>query len=335
MALLFMDGFDYYTTAELGARGWSGASNSMIATASTRFNYGQAINPNGNGANGIYRAVPNSAVLFFGFAIYWTDLPTSRIVCQFQDVGTTQVDLRTNASGQFYFTRNGTVIGGTSTAGLQTGTWNYYEVSVTFATGTAGSATLKINGVTALTVTGVNTSATGDAYANRVTFGLSNAWDFYVDDVYCCDNTTSQNNTFLGDVRVYALLPSGAGASTQWTPNGATSNYQCVNTSPAATTKYVSSATPGQIDLYTLPTISAANAIDAVQIDYYAEKDDSGTRIIESVVQSGSTQATGAQNALGTSYGFFSDIFPNDPNTSAPWTLAAINALQVGVEEVE
>jgi hypothetical protein len=38
---------------------------------------------------------------------------------------------------------------------------------------------------------------------------------------------------------------------------------------------------------------------------------------------------------LGTAFGYQpQDIFVNDPNTSAPWTGAGINALKVGLERV-
>jgi hypothetical protein len=61
-----------------------------------------------------------------------------------------------------------------------------------------------------------------------------------------------------------------------------------------------------------------------------AEKSDSGARNGQIRVKSGATEVGGADTALSTSYGWLTRVDTVDPNTGAPWTAAAVNALQVG-----
>ena len=72
----------------------------------------------------------------------------------------------------------------------------------------------------------------------------------------------------------------------------------------------------------------------AVQSIIVARQDDSGQRQVKSVIQSGSTQATGAVVNTNATYAGHTDIFTTDPNTGSSWTYGAVNALQVGVELV-
>ena len=210
--------------------------------------------------------------------------------------------------------------------------WQYVEVYGVIAA-TGGAVTVRVNETVVLSLVSANTQDSGSTGVDQLDFGsLGNA---IVDDVYICDNSGASLNNFLGNTRVPAQTPNGAGASTQWTPTGsASANWQLASNPYMDDSSYVSCSTANDIDLYTLSPVANAPQILAVQSIVVARQDDSGQRQVKSVIQSGSVQATGAVVNTNATYAAHTDIFATDPNTGGSWTYAAVNALQVGAELV-
>ena len=213
--------------------------------------------------------------------------------------------------------------------------WQFLEVYGVIAT-TGGAVTVRVNETVVLSLVSANTasgSTSPSTGVDQIDFGsLGNA---IVDDFYVCDNTGASLNNFLGNTRVPAQTPNGVGASTQWTPTGSASfNWQLASNPYMDDSSYVSCATPGDIDLYTVSPVANSPQILAVQSIVVARQDDSGQRQIKSVIQSGSSQAFGAVVNTNGSYAGHTDIFVADPNTGSSWTYGAVNALQVGAELV-
>jgi hypothetical protein len=61
----------------------------------------------------------------------------------------------------------------------------------------------------------------------------------------------------------------------------------------------------------------------------YRKLDASAQTIIQSI-KSGATSSNGATLSLSLSYAYYTDLFVVDPNTSATWTPAAVDALIAG-----
>lgn len=259
--LLFCDGFDHYAMVTNSSGSvvspqlikWdsyavAGSNSNLIEVASGlgRSSTGDSLT-GGLLITGCYSPTPpgkylrknlntNAATLYVGFAFncpfYSTGggggptVNSDTVILEFTDVGTAQVDLRLTPSGQFYFTRNGTALGSHSTSLLPTSQWHYIEVGITF-NGSTGTAQLKVDAVSWLNLTGLNTSNSGNAYANQVALSSAaassslNNSDVYFDDLYVCDGTTSYNNSFLGDVRVRSLRPAANGTYTAFTGSAA------------------------------------------------------------------------------------------------------------------
>jgi hypothetical protein len=96
---------------------------------------------------------------------------------------------------------------------------------------------------------------------------------------------------------------------------------------------YVSSATVGNKDLYDVTDLPfTPSSVYAVKVTWRARKDDATTRTVRANLKSGATTANGATKAMGASYQSYSDVYLTDPNTSAAWTVSAVNAIQVGPE---
>lgn len=93
---------------------------------------------------------------------------------------------------------------------------------------------------------------------------------------------------------------------------------------------YGSTASVG--DLYSIGSLGVTpTSIIAVQTRMAARKTDSGARQARVQVKSGTTTVNGATVTLGTSYSFAgARVDTVDPNTSAAWTAAAVNSLQIG-----
>src|SRR3984957_5848734 len=213
--------------------------------------------------------------------------------------------------------------------------WQYLEVYGVTAT-TGGAVTVRVNETVVLSLVSANTasgSTIPSTGVDQIDFGsLGNAT---VDDFYVCDNSGASLNNFIGNTRVPAQTPNGVGALTQWTPTGSASfNWQLASNPYMDDSSYVSCSTAGDIDLYTLSPVANAPQILAVQSIVVARQDDSGQRQIESVIKSGSVQATGAVVNTNATYAGHTDIFTVDPNTGSSWTYGAVNALQVGAELV-
>jgi len=185
-----------------------------------------------NGAGGILIAglngravknITNAVTLFFGFAmnVQSTGSGTEQI-CAFLDGGTIQVDFRLDTSGHLIATRNGTVLG-TSSSSITFGVWHYIETKVTIDP-TTGVAEIKVDGTFFLQLSGQNTRASANSFAGAVQIGGQQAaagWTKWHDDLYLLDASGAANNTYLGDSIVKGLLPQSNGTTNQFAATAA------------------------------------------------------------------------------------------------------------------
>lgn len=226
----------------------------------------------------------------------------------------------------------GTLLGTSAGNSFNTsGGWFYLEVGATIATGTSGSVTVRVDGSPVLTLAGVTTqnSATYSTMQQLIwgSFGGGS-----MTHMYLCDNSGTLNNSFLGDVRVQTLFPTGAGGTTQFTPVGKATNWQNAATvPPAPATDYNESATVGATDLFALSGLDPTFAtIPGINVKGVYLRSTSGTRSMAGVVKSNATTSTGPSFATSTSETQVGAIFQTDPNTGAAWTGAGLAAAQPG-----
>lgn len=225
----------------------------------------------------------------------------------------------------------GTLIGTTSGAGLQVGVWSHIEVKM--ICGAAGSAIIKVNGVTRLTTGTFDSRKNVDAYYAQVEWrGNPRIW---IDDIFVCDSTGSQNNNFLGLKQVIALMPNAAGDSAQWTPS-AGDNYACVDERPPSDTDYVQSETVDHLDLYNMEAVSSlTGGICGVQINALAKSTVDGMPWNVKLPFKGSAQSDGDAELVWTSAGeYVSRILETNPDTGNPWEISELNSAQFGLKLV-
>lgn len=338
MSLRFIDGADHYATADI-TRKWNAVGPSgtcAVQVGLGRFGGGNALRIDPLSCS-VTKTLDNQGTWIVGFAMQTPGLPTgSAVLVQFIDsVNGVQCDLRVNSDGTLSVTRNGAPLtGGQSTASIRVGSWNYIEVKVSISTSIAANAVqVQLNSAVVLTVAaGQSTQLSANASANTIVLAGAFVGCLF-DDIYIADGNGAVNNTFLNDSRVVALLPNGAGALTAFSVTGAPTNWQATSDNPPDNdTSYVSSNTPGNIDLYTVPNLSVAGTIRGVQTVIDARKDDAGSHGLAAEVRIGGTNYNGATVQLGSTYVMQTEIRETNPFTGVAWTQSDINTpLQIGL----
>jgi hypothetical protein len=344
MALLFCDSVRHYSTAARIAEKWTAASGTSPTVHSTggRGN-GPALRflASGGNYNYFFRKVlsGNAATLIAGFRFTQIGAFSGTITpfVGFRDGGITQVSLAFTSSGNIVAYRGTptTNLLGTSTNAILLSALDYIEFKATFH-GTTGTVEVRVNGSSTgwLNLTGLNTQATANAYANEVIFGqaVGTGNERYFSDIVICDTSGSVNNDFLGEVNVDAYLPTGAGNYAQFTPS-AGANWECVDEASPNTTDYVSSSTAGHIDTYAFADMIGNNPqIKGVVNNLWALKTDSGTVFAKSKYRRNDTDYTGANLTPGTTYTALQHVYETDPATGDPWVKGDFNDAEFGVE---
>ena len=279
------------------------------------------------------------------FAIYFHGIPTTAapIFATLNDAtASAQVNLSYNASDGLLRAYRGSgtsVLLATASTAFPQDSWHvidWREQILTASTGALevwldGNRVINFSGDVASTTTlNVQTLMLG----TTVTIGgtVTGAYIAY-DDIAINDVAGTINNGRPGDGRVLLLTPSGAGSSTQLARGGTDTgaNYSQVNELPPSITQYVGSATVAQRDLYAMSDIGiAVQSINVVEAVALAQNSDAGGGSIGLTIKSGATISEGTAIGLSTSPGYVRSQWETDPNTTAAWTIAAVNAVETG-----
>lgn len=340
MALLFMDGFDHYATADILKKWTSSVGAPTIAATSGRRS-GGAILLDAT-TESVTKSIQAGASFVVGVALNIAAAPAAAgQVMALLDAGTPQVDVRINPDLTLSITRAGAALtNGTSVLSLSAGSWYYLEFKCTIADSIpASSCKLRVNGADVITVaTGQDTKATANASANQIRVGtagvsLGSVW---YDDFYVCNSSGGTNNDFLGDVRVDALFPNADGTYSQFTPSTGTTHYALVDETAPNATDYNDGVNVGDRDSYGFQGLAAltSQTVYGVQVNAATNKDDAGAKSVATFARSGTTNVDGATAVLGTSQTYVSQVYETDPSGGAAWTESAVNAAEFGVTVV-
>lgn len=234
---------------------------------------------------------------------------------------------------------NGTLLGSYVVASVDWTAWYYFEVKCTLSD-TVGVVEVKLNGQTVINLTGQDTKNGGtktvfDGFAmggNHVANGVHNMSD----DLWLCNGAGSANNDFLGDCAIETLYPNGDGSLSMLVgSDGNSVNNSLLVDEPNTVilTDYVQGASVADKDLYALANLArTSGTVYGVQALAHAVNTDSGARSAGVILKSGGTTTTVVGQALSTTPAAIRRIWEQDPNTSAPWTVSGVNALEAGFE---
>jgi hypothetical protein len=342
MALLFIDGFE---AADFSTK-WN-SFGSWGSNATTRFGSGRSIS-DGSGRN-ISRFITPSAQVTVGYAMtnngghstsigLYGDNSATIHIGLFHNPSTYLLELRRGANAQV---GGGTLLA-TGTTQLYPNTWNYIEIQTTIADA-GGVVTVRINGNTVpeISFTGDTRNAGTSTNIDFVQFnssgfdGLGGTGNGYLDDVYILNSTGTTNNTFLGDVRVYSLAPSGNGTDSGLTGSDGNqvNNYLLVNSLPYQTTTYNGSLVTGTRDTYQMSDLAGTvSTVYGVQNNIVASKSDANTSLVKNALRLNGNLYYGSQVALNTNYQNYNALYDLNPDSGTPWTVTDVNNAEAGME---
>lgn len=348
------DPFDQYGgNAALLTQGvYASATGVTIVNTNPRTGTWHArISPN-NGDRGlrrVYGADLQEAGIKYAFSIPTlpTDSDTMILAAWADNAYGVQATLVVSSTGQVILHRgkpegieSGPVLA-TSAPVIVAGGYQHFE-AVLFCDSAGGACEVRIDGVTVLNVTGVNTQAQASTIVAQVKVGmLDNNWlDFPaymdVDDYALWDTTGYQNVDFIGDKKIYLLLPNADTAQEDWVPSSGSDSYEMVNNVPPNDAQYIEATTPGNLSRFGLQDLPAeVVSIAGLVVIARAVKTDAGNAKIQLGVSSGGDEAVGDELPLSMAPTYFQSIFELDPDTDAPWTVSGVNAMQLQIERTE
>lgn len=347
MAFLFSDSFDFYTVTasnptDLPQGGWTSVYRAFdigISNTVTRFGVGKSLSIVNTSqiAKTFSRNTSNTIFLNVSYYNSTVIVPSTDIgvFFSFGDVGTDQFTICFVKNGSIQLRTGGPagVVAATYSGAFVINEWNNFQIKVKIDP-SAGTFSIRRNGssVDSFAATGLDTQQTANSYANYMVLGnytpfLSN----WVDDLYVFDDSGLTPNNWTGDLRSYSLTATADTAQKDFTPQGSADNYANVGKFAPNLATYNYSSTVGNEDLFDITDLAVTPAfISSVVVKTVMEKSDSNPREGQPVILSNVTTSTGTSFLLSTSWIGYLDCWPTDPDTSANWTAAGVNALKVG-----
>jgi len=338
--LRFLDSFDHLDTTTLYDK-WTGFYNNPtdngIGTATPTPRTGRGCLSSING--GIFKTIDNQQTFICGGAFWFTGLGNGggigyNLVNQSPQ---TKWVMQGDGRAQI-FDVHGTAVG-TSSIIVNAGNWYFIEFMATL--GTAGSATLRINGQTAATCSGSFGGSNGADVINIIGGGGGNA--IYVDDFYVFDTNGSFDNTFAGDCAISTITTTADTATIQWATSSGTAHWSLVNEIPPdGDTSYVQTtmtgtSSTGPSDIYNFQHIANNRIIVGVQANIIARKTDLGNRAITLLASNSSTSTAFNTSGqfLNLTYLDFLNQFSSNPLNGSAWTPADFNGISWGYQIVD
>ncbi len=341
MARVFTDGaeggHEYFWDS------FSSSSHTVVSavkrsgTYSYRFETGTSFNALGT------RLVPAAAEGFLRVPFRLSALPSGSniayIVRWMFGASTELGSVRIDSGGQLkLYTGTATQVASGSLV-IDAGNFYCLEVHVKIAN-SGGVIETKIDGIADASFTG-DTQPGADTTYDRFRYGAANIGTsgnyIYLDDLAYNDTSGGNDNSWCGDGRVVALIPSAAGDVTQLTPLSG-SNWDNVNELPDdQDTTYNYDAGGGEYDLYNCAdsSLPAGATILRVQVCAVAREDAAAGDSIQIGLKTNSNEYWSSNIPVITTYDMYvgTDHRVN-PQTTAAWTTGQLDSLQIGVKVV-
>jgi hypothetical protein len=354
--LIWMDGFDHYggDSALLVDGSYAGIISSSLSNAHVRTGP-YALEILGEGFDVGARRVLGAdyTTVGLGYAFYLPNLPLDSVslcLAQFRDDNDfAQCGIWLTSSGQVEGWQGGGPSNGKA-AGTILGTsgqvvvdlaFQHFECRVT-CDPVAGAIEVRIDGVTVLNLTGINTQGTSCATTNigQVQIGTPGSADtglpdgIWIDDLFAWNNTGAFNNDFVGDKKVYTQFPSFDTSQQDWTISTGSSSAAILATQPPNdSADFLEATTAGELTIVGVGGLpSEVVSIAGVEIVSRTFKTDAGTAMAQLGLLNGSANADGANRSITEAPTYYTDIIEADPATGAPWTVAGFNTAELFVE---
>lgn len=312
MAILFLDSCDHYTDP---------------AHKYDSNNLGQIVSGQGrNGTNCLRfssndrRAQKNLAsapdTIIMGFAFRRADLLSEGALLQFCEGSTVHVSLNSLVNGALSVGGPAGTLGSTSPGLVTGGVWVYVEIKAVIDD-SSGSAEVRINGSSVLSLTSQDTQNGGTGVIDNIIIRSSGSnWDF--DDIYIADDQDGVNDDFLGDVRVQYLEPVDNGSTNEWTPLAGENWENVDDTAPDGDSTYNSFSLATADDLYECAALAGSpTAVHAVQVVIRVREDDAVGHTVAPLIRASGTTEAGTAVTVNNNYATKTEVWNANPDTSA------------------
>jgi hypothetical protein len=342
--LEWFESFDKYASQQdMGVYGWQNPTSANFGPG--RFSYvgftSKSLNPYNSAGGNPYLLLPSGslATRTIGFAFKYSGTTNQGPLCTLWDGSTAQFSISYAAGTANLYVQAGAVGSlGPITGGVCSGVYGagqFYYVEFQSTIGSAGSVTVKVGGVTVLTLSGVNLQQSANAYANILSFGGLFPGTLYIDDAYVTNPTGAAPTGFLGESKIIYAPPTADSThgNTGWIPNTGTTEYTQVDGySPSGNTNYIATGTPGAKSTFSFALPTFTGTIDAVQLCASVEKTDVGSHTVAAAFESGGTTYV-SPNAVSvtSSYSGALSIMTTNPATSSAFLAADVTGNEFGI----
>lgn len=291
------------------------------------------------------RALPSTRTkLFLGMAHHFSNLPTDSArycIAQFRTSGNVAiVTFGLSTTGQVQI-RSGGVSGtilAESDPVIGANVFVHVECMAYINGAGASSAEARVNGQTAVSINEIDLGSTpiGQYVCGPNAVNSHGITRFYHADLRVGDDLGGVSDEFVGDRRVYTMLPTADGPVSEFLPDTGTARWSRVNEVPAdGDTSYIQSQAPGdrqQLQYANLP--DEVEFVGGIAFVPYWKKTDAGDLLSAINVVSGVVTGLGDVKVPPAGYQYDLQCFDVDPATDLPWTIDAVNALMAEIEHM-
>jgi hypothetical protein len=203
----------------------------------------------------------------------------------------------------------------------------------------AGAISLRVNGVSLINATGLDTASTANNSATQLQIsGFNTFQGADWDDLVLLDATGGAPlNDHLPDCRIATLAPTSDVSIAAIRNTGAT-NFGAVDELPSnGDTDYVTFTGPGIKDLYGYANLpDTPGTIYGVQVSAVARNTSGGVQSLDLKARFGGVDSTPTTIAFNsTTYFYATQFVPSNPGTGLPWTAANFSVgIQASIETV-
>ena len=338
MSLIFVDGFDFWTTAPgcWTSHTTTSGQVSISVSGSKLF-----INTTGASYAGWVRwTFPDdlgTVVVNLRAAFNTNTAFQDSSLFMLYDGNNIQCTVGTNSAGQFWIKRgdrNGTQVGSFSSAAVVMDEATYYDVECKINVANAGTAIIQLNGAEVLNVSG-DLASTANEYSNNIVVGrTSGLIGQTIEHVVIMDTTGTSINDFIGPIKVNPHALTADGFYTDFTANVG-DRWDAVNDlDPDGSATFITANTVG--NKYT----AVADNLPAGITDVYAlavwaksQRSDDVSRAYKALLRySGSDQLGSEDKYIGPNYAYQISTFDVSPFSATAWTPTEVDGLEVGVQ---
>lgn len=325
MARIFIDGFE-----SGGHDMWdSGDNPTVVSSAGLGMDGDYCLDLN-NSTEYVQKNVTLDDEMYFAFLYRPTNSSSSEQMLSVFNGGTSLLHIRRVSASGLIRAYTGTVDQlAEGTHALDVDTTYLIEAHFKIAD-SGGRVEVKVDDISDIDFTG-DTKPGADTQFDKVRLGQG-PHVAYTTFAYF-DNFIMDDAAWIGDTKIQAILPTGVGTTTGWTPS-AGNNWACVDERPASDADYVSINSNDVVDTYGAANMAGTiDSVKCVQVQSRAESDGAPTPTnLKLAVRSGGTDYLSGDNAVPASPAGLCNLWETNPADSLAWEESDVNAMEIGIK---